>query len=370
LLSKLKSLRIKKTKNSFLWDFPPTGGWAISFSFWFWLVQVRLCIYNMRKTITVKNNFVLATLIILSLAISWAGAQPPLPSGFHGSLTINGAKAPVGAVVSAWIKGVHYPTDFTVSIEGVYGIMLITADDPTTPTKEGGVPGDIIDFRIKMNEYTLFAKPNGIWQGNGVNQKLDLSADGEVPVELVSFDYALKDNLVELRWSTATESNNLGFEVQKSTDKIVFSTIGFVPGNGTTVDPHTYHFINNDLSPAQYAYRIKQLDIAGTFSYSPILEVSILPPAKFELFQNYPNPFNPETHLQFALPRDEQVRITIYDLQGQMVRTIVKERKAAGTYQVVWDSRDENGVKVTSGVYFYRIQAGEFTMTKKMLLMK
>jgi len=93
-------------------------------------------------------------------------------------------------------------------------------------------------------------------------------------------------------------------------------------------------------------------------------------PENYSLSQNYPNPFNPETHIQFAIPKAEQVRITVYDLQGKLVRTMVNERKAAGTYSVVWNGRDENGVKVTSGVYFYRIDAGEFSMTKKMVLMK
>ncbi len=93
-------------------------------------------------------------------------------------------------------------------------------------------------------------------------------------------------------------------------------------------------------------------------------------PDDFELFQNYPNPFNPETHIQYALPKAEQVRITIYDIQGQLVRTIVNERKSAGTYSVVWDSKDQYDNKVPSGVYLYRLKAGSFVMTQKMILMK
>jgi len=316
-----------------------------------------------------KKYFLLAALIILS--ISTAMAQPPLPSGFYGSLTINGDPVEVGAVVSAWINGVHYPTDFTVTIKGEYGVLYISADDPGTPgVKEGGAPGDIIVFRVQTDQNNLVAKPNGVWQGNGVNQKLDLSAEGEVPVELVSFDYILNNNSVELHWSTATETNNLGFEIQRSMEDFPFSKIGFVPGNGTSFNPHSYHFIDPDLQPGKYSYRLKQLDIDGTFVYSPVLDINNILPAQFELFQNYPNPFNPETHIQYVIPKDEQVRIRIYDMQGQLVRTIVNERKAAGTYSVNWNAHDDNGCKVTSGVYFYRIDAGEFTMTKKMILMK
>ena len=94
------------------------------------------------------------------------------------------------------------------------------------------------------------------------------------------------------------------------------------------------------------------------------------PPKEFALLQNYPNPFNPTTKIGYSLPKSERVQITIYNELGQIVRKLVDEFKSAGNYAVIWDSRDGSGKEVPVGLYLFKLQAGNFTATKKMHLLK
>ena len=93
-------------------------------------------------------------------------------------------------------------------------------------------------------------------------------------------------------------------------------------------------------------------------------------PVSFALHQNYPNPFNPETRIAFDLPTESFVRLTVYDLLGKQVRTLVSEQKVPGTYTVAWDARNDAGGRVSSGIYIYRLEAGEIAFTMKMVLLK
>jgi len=88
------------------------------------------------------------------------------------------------------------------------------------------------------------------------------------------------------------------------------------------------------------------------------------------LHQNYPNPFNPETQIQFELPRSEHVRLDIFNMLGQKVATLIDGQKVAGGHTVRWNGRDDSSRRLASGVYVYRLQAGEFVQTRKMLMMK
>jgi flagellar hook assembly protein FlgD len=93
-------------------------------------------------------------------------------------------------------------------------------------------------------------------------------------------------------------------------------------------------------------------------------------PVDFLLYQNHPNPFNPSTAISFSLRTESHVTLDIYNVLGQKVRTLVDESKNAGNYEVNWDGKDVNGKNVTGGIYFYRIQAGEFVDSKKMVILK
>jgi hypothetical protein len=192
-----------------------------------------------------------------------------------------------------------------------------------------------------------------------------------LPVELTSFSASSVNKDVILNWATATETNNSGFNIERKAINSSWETIGFVAGFGTTTETKSYSFADQKLEAGTYTYRLKQIDFDGTFEYSNEVEVVVdFTPKEYALSQNYPNPFNPETKIQYQLPQAGNVTIKIYNALGQEVKTLVNEQAEAGSYYVTWDGTDDIGIKVTSGVYLYRIQAGEFVQTKKMVITK
>jgi hypothetical protein len=190
-----------------------------------------------------------------------------------------------------------------------------------------------------------------------------------VPVELTSFAASVNDGNVTLNWSTSTETNNQGFEVQRSSDN-QFTTIGFVDGSGTSTENHTYSYVDASVEAGTYTYRLKQIDYDGTSEYSQSVEVEVIAPDVFALEQNYPNPFNPSTMIKFSLAADSKVTLTVFDVLGQEVANLISGDLAAGSHEINF-----NASNVNSGVYFYRIDATavdgtNFTSVKKMTLTK
>jgi len=187
-----------------------------------------------------------------------------------------------------------------------------------------------------------------------------------VPVELTSFNATIKDEGVQLEWTTATEINNMGFEIQRN-QSAEWETIGFVEGNGTTSEITNYTFFN-DLSEfnssAKLQYRLKQIDFNGVFSYSNVVEVDFVL-ENYSLSQNYPNPFNPSTSISFTLTTKTFVTLKIYNILGNEITTLVNELIPGGNHKVKFDATG-----LPSGVYLYSLNAGDFVETKKMLLMK
>ena len=191
-----------------------------------------------------------------------------------------------------------------------------------------------------------------------------------IPVELASFAATVKEGNVILNWSTVTELNNLGFEVQRSSKGNEFVTAGFVDGKGTVSEIQNYTFTDNNLEVGSYSYRLKQNDYDGSFEFSDIVEVEVLAPNVFSLEQNYPNPFNPSTKIRFSLAADSKVTLTVFDVLGQEVANLIGGNLAAGSHEI-----DFNASNINSGVYFYRIDATavdgtNFTSVKKMILTK
>jgi sugar lactone lactonase YvrE len=187
---------------------------------------------------------------------------------------------------------------------------------------------------------------------------------GTLPIELVSFSAKPASIGVLLSWQTATEKNNAGFNLERSTDNTAFSSIGYVKGNGTTTQSHSYAFTDATASGKVF-YRLKQTDYDGTATYSKTVEVKAGTPAAFTLSQNYPNPFNPSTTITYALPQAGQVTLKVYDVLGHEVATLVNENKTAGNYTATFQAD-----KFSSGMYFYKLQSGNFVQTRKMLLVK
>jgi len=191
-----------------------------------------------------------------------------------------------------------------------------------------------------------------------------ITYEGIIPVELTLFKATLSNDNVELSWITATETNNQGFEVQRNNEG-EFESIGFVEGHGTTTECQAYSFTDKDVTSGKYKYRLKQIDYDGKFEYSNVVEVEVSSPSEYSIAQNYPNPFNPSTKIKYSVPQSSNVVLKIYDVLGKEVATLVNEEKPVGSYEVEF-----NPSSLTSGVYFYKLQAGSFVDTKKMLLLK
>jgi hypothetical protein len=207
------------------------------------------------------------------------------------------------------------------------------------------------------------------WNENNVPY-LEVMYEWIIPVELTSFTASVNENNVTLNWVTATELNNLGFEIQRNSGND-YQTVGFVNGHGTTNEAQEYSF-TDVVTPGSYSYRLKQVDFNGTFEYSDVLEVNVdvTVPDVFALEQNYPNPFNPSTKINFSLAVDSKVSLKVFDVLGQEVVTLISSDLVAGSHNV-----DFSAASLNSGVYFYRIEATgidgtNFTNVKKMILTK
>jgi hypothetical protein len=187
-----------------------------------------------------------------------------------------------------------------------------------------------------------------------------------MPVELTSFTANVNNNSINLNWITATELNNMGFNVERSVNKFDWIKIAFVPGSGTSNFIRNYSYIDKSVSqPGKYFYRLKQIDNDGSYKYSKIIEINLNAPSIFALNQNYPNPFNPSTVISYSLPLASNVKLIVYNTIGQTVKVLENGFKNAGNYSVNF-----NADGLPSGIYFYKLEAGQFIQVKKMMLLK
>ena len=189
--------------------------------------------------------------------------------------------------------------------------------------------------------------------------------DQVIPVEFTGFSASVNGSDVLLQWETVSETNNQGFDVQRSCGNNVFRNIGFVKGNGTSSRKHIYYFTDNTPVEGTYYYRLRQVDFDGSYQYSETIEINIKIPDQYELKQNYPNPFNPATTISWQAPVSGWQTLKVYDILGKEVATIVNEYRQAGKYETKF-----NASNIPSGIYFYRLKAGNFVQTKKMILLK
>jgi len=188
-----------------------------------------------------------------------------------------------------------------------------------------------------------------------------------IPVELVSFAAGQVNGAVVLKWTTATETNNSGFEIQRALGTNDYKKIAFVGGQGNSTVSKAYEYRDSQI-PAQaqnVKYRLKQVDYNGSYEYSNTAEVSYSAPRKYSLEQNYPNPFNPSTLINFNLANAGKVTLKVYNVLGKEIATLVNKEMPAGSHSVKFDAGN-----LSSGFYFYTINAGNFTSTKKMILIK
>ncbi len=289
--------------------------------------------------------------------------------------------APTGRIDVIWLDTRDHPGTY------LSALYYSNSTDGGVTWSQNEILSDFFDPHVgwpqqnKMGDYFHMVSDN-----NGANLAWAATFNGEqdvyysyiadttiVPVELISFSASVAANVVTLSWSTATELNNHGFEIERSLDKINLPggkvgwiTIGFREGKGTTSEPQQYSYsdILLDIEATNHYYRLKQVDFDGSFKYSSIVEVEIAP-LVFSLSQNYPNPFNPSTTISYQLPVNSFVTLKVYDVLGNEVATLVNEEKLAGEYEI-----DFNASEMGSGIYFYKLQTGSFVKTNKMVLMK
>ncbi len=194
-----------------------------------------------------------------------------------------------------------------------------------------------------------------------------------IPVEMTALKARLVKGAVRLEWTTVSESNNYGFDVERrGAAESSWRKIGFVKANGTSQTAHAYQFTDREPATGSNSYRLKQIDFDGSSTYSREVTVDIQLPELLELGQNYPNPFNPGTGITFQLPAGEEQRVTlaVYNLLGQKIRSLVDANLEPGTHQVYWDGRDDRGLNAVSGAYLYRLQLGSQVLTRKMIKMQ
>lgn len=197
---------------------------------------------------------------------------------------------------------------------------------------------------------------------------------GPIPVELASFTANVSGNSVLLNWTTASEVNNMGFEIerkvispQSSVGNFEYEKIGFINGNGTRTEVQNYSFtdnltLNHNLT---LYYRLKQIDLDGSFTYSNEIEVEFILPTEYTLEQNYPNPFNPSTRIKYQVSSISKVVLKVYDVLGNEIATLVDGYKPAGIYEIEF-----NASSLSSGVYFYQLKSDNFTFVRKMILVR
>lgn len=186
-----------------------------------------------------------------------------------------------------------------------------------------------------------------------------------VPVELAHFAATAAGENVVLRWQTLSESNNLGFAVQRSPDKKTWRQIGFVKGRGTSLQRHEYMFKDDTPRPALVFYRLKQIDFDGSEHLSGIVKIKQTTPAQFGLSDVWPNPFNASTRFAYQLPEATTIDISVYAANGGFVTTLYHGVQGAGQHDIHWQAGS-----AASGVYFIKVRTDKENRLLKCLLLK
>ena len=190
--------------------------------------------------------------------------------------------------------------------------------------------------------------------------------ESALPITLSSFSNTIKDNNISLFWTTTSEINNSGFDVERKSNDNKWETIAFIKGKGNSNITENYTFNDINLNTGNYYYRLKQKDFNGNFTYYDLQNsVEIKPPNNFSLSQNYPNPFNSETIIRFSIPENTNASIVLYDCLGKLIRTI-----STGFYDAGYHSIKLNSNELASGVYIYKITTSSQTKSKKLMVIK
>ncbi|GEM_PF-2233515 len=285
---------------------------------------------------------------------------------------ISAARYWVGTLTSGSISGCQVRLSWGSSdnVDGSLDDLAVatsaTQSGTYTSAGNGGTSGNsssgtVISNTVSTMQYFTLGSQNG---------------DNSLPVELVSFEAQADYGKVALSWTTASELNNQGFNVYRTSmdNPDAWQQINdeLIAGQGTYSSESNYSFVdNNVVAGLNYRYKLESVNVNGLRVEEKTIQVSIPVPTEYTLFNNYPNPFNPTTHLRFQLPERQTVKMAIYDLTGSLVKVLINNQNFdAGEHVVSWDATDRFGNKVSSGMYIYRFVAGKYQKLGKMVLLK
>ncbi|MBZ0199611.1 MAG: T9SS type A sorting domain-containing protein, partial [Ignavibacteriaceae bacterium] len=287
----------------------------------------------------------------------YSSPSPVMSKTTDGGLTWNAISFPASFDNYGSIWGLACKSNDIAWFSDINGNILYTQDGGASWTQAKKINNNGL--------YSMSIVGNDLWTSGNGGTIIKGYSDPLIPVELSSFTAAVSGKDVILNWTTATEMNNSGFQIERKLGSTTWAKVGFVEGKGTTTEKSSYVFNDKPSFNGSVSYRLKQIDLDGSFKYSNVVEVNISAPSKFELSQNYPNPFNPNTTIKYSVAAKSQVELNIYNILGSKVASLVNEIKEAGSYQV-----DFNASQLSSGVYFYELNAGNFTAKRKMILLK
>lgn len=336
--------------------------------------------------ITVEALIKLGTIPAQSAHIVSSGNQNDYDLSILNSLKLTHHLYPFGDMQSRSTIPLNEWTHVAFTYDGAWRKIYINGILDTMMTQTGNIGGSPQTENVSIGAYLY----NGVFTQffNGLIDEVRISDtarfvfNAPIPVQLASFSAVVVNSRghVNLRWMTLSETNNYGFEVQKSmTQTSQYQTIpnSFLAGHGTTLEPHHYAYVDTATHTGRWFYRLKQIDLDGTLHITEPISITITTsvaenaPSEFKLYQNHPNPFNPTTELRYQTSEVSFVSLRVFDLLGREVAKLVNEELPAGTYTRIFDA-----THLTSGVYFYRLQARPtdagrgFVATRKMVLIQ
>jgi|GEM_PF-3680527 len=256
-----------------------------------------------------------------------------------------------------WVEGTHTTTSDSTAGTNVWNSVI-------------GQSNQEFSFVLKsLGLHRYYCIPHGAPGGSGMAGTIQV--DDIVPVELISFTAKLREDIIQLSWETATELNNMGFDIERRIDKSEWVKIGFIKGYGTSSLRRSYTFDDPDLiQQGKYSYRLKQQDFNGSYKYYRSGSINYRKEWKYELLQNYPNPFNPETAIRVAVPVTSFITVRVYNLLGQEIAELFSGHLERGVHEFRFIAGE-----IISGIYLYKVEAkGEdgstYADTRKMTLLK
>jgi photosystem II stability/assembly factor-like uncharacterized protein len=296
------------------------------------------------------------SLMFLNYETGWlSAAQGQIAKSIDGGITWQNLQSGT----SQYLRDIYFIDYNTGWCVGHNGTILFTTNGGSTWMQQSSNTFENLRAVQFVNDQVGWAV--------GENGTILKTVNSGIPVELISFSAEIENNLVKLSWITATENNNLGFEVERKI-KNDWKKLAFIRGNGTTTMQQYYSYSDN-ISSSQgeikIFYRLKQIDFNGSYKYLNEISVDLELTSIFNLEQNFPNPFNPTTTIKYSVGQNGFVTLKIFDVLGKEVATIVNSHKEAGSYKIEFD-----GNKLTNGIYYYMLKSNDLFSIKKFVLMK